>query len=121
MEVLVAAAIVVILMGVTSVAVFSYLEQAKEDAAEIGIRNLEMAVNAYKLSPDGGDYPADLNVLIQPIGGKPAPLTQHDLQDPWGRAYVYERENRDPAQFRPKIYSLGSNPGTSQRICNWGE
>lgn len=118
MEVLVVVAILVILAGVGSVAVFRYLEESKESAALIGIKNIETAVKAYSLKE--GDFPADLSVLTQPSDGRPAALEDGMLIDPWKRPYVYERENRHPRTGTPLIYSQGANPGNANgRIMNW--
>ena len=68
LEVLVVVAILVVLVSVSSMAVFRYLEDSKENVAKAGIATLETAIQAYKLSQ--GDWPPDLNTLTQPQDGK---------------------------------------------------
>ncbi len=124
MEVLVVMAILVVLAGTGGVFYMKYLEDAKKDAAQIGVANLDQAVNAYKTNQriSGGDYPASVEELTRPSAdGSPAALEVKALIDPWGRPYVYERENRNPLTGKPHIYSNGPNPGNpAGRISNWG-
>jgi general secretion pathway protein G len=120
LEVLVVVAILVVLAGVGSVVLFSYLDQSKEKAAKLGISSIEMAISAYKINDPQGEYPADLTVLTQPLEGKPAPLDAAALLDPWQRPYIYERDNRHPLTGKPLIYSLGMNPANQNgQIRNW--
>lgn len=114
MEVLVVAAIIVILASVASVGVLNYLDTAKEKAAVAGIQKLETAVGTYKV--DHGDYPADLSLLILPEEGKPARLEEKDLRDPWQQPYIYEPNNRHPTVGKPHIYSTG---GGAKVISNF--
>lgn len=119
MEVLVVVAILVILAGLVSVVAFRYLDDANDQAAQAGIVKIETAVGAYKLSHQG-QYPADLNALIQPEeDGKAAYLAEREIYDPWLRPYQYEPNNLHPATRKPRVYSLGANPGVSTPIANW--
>ena len=117
MEVMVAAAILVVLASVAGVAVFSYLETAKVDAARAGTKIIERAVVTYNLS--SGSYPDTLEALLQPVAGKPALLEEKDLFDPWRQPFIYEPGTLSPTG-KPLIYSQGANPGdASNRITNW--
>jgi general secretion pathway protein G len=118
MEVLVVVAILVVLAGIGIVA-FRYLEDSKENIAYVNIKKLEQAVESYKLNPNHGDYPANLQILTERIDGKPAYLEESALKDPWGRPYVYEPQQRHPKTDKPLIYSQGANPGQSAPIRNW--
>jgi general secretion pathway protein G len=87
MEVLVVVAILVVLAGVSSVAVFSYLDNAKLDRAKVDTQNLADMCKAYKLK--FGQFPESLNALWQPPSGKPFVETQDALMDPWQQQYQY--------------------------------
>jgi general secretion pathway protein G len=118
MEVLVVVAIIFILASVSTVVVFRYLDESRERIAKSGVKTLETAVNAYKITH--GDYPPNLQVLTVASDGKPAPLAAEALIDPWQREYVYEPQNINPNTAVPRIYSLGANPGNPQGvISNW--
>src|SRR6516225_3755459 len=111
MEVLVVVAILVVLAGI-GIVVFRYLEESKDNIAKLGMKNLEKAIGAYKLSH--GDYPENLQILTMPQDGKPAYLDEGALLDPWSRPYVYEHGTRNPRTGTPLIYSQGGNPGNPQ-------
>lgn len=118
MEVLVVVAIIFILASVSTVVVFRYLDESKDRIAKAGVRTLETAIKAHKITY--GDYPESLGLLTQPLDGKPAALEPAALVDPWGREFVYEFQNRNPNTGVPHIYSLGGNPGNAQGvISNW--
>src|SRR6516164_1211806 len=87
MEVMVVAAILVILAGVGSIALFGYLEQAKEQAAKATLHKIEEAAMTWKLKK--GNFPDNLQVLAQPDGNAPALLEVTDLVDPWNNPYAY--------------------------------
>jgi type II secretory pathway pseudopilin PulG len=117
MEVLVVVAILVVLASI-GIVVFRYLDDANERAAKVHIRNIELALTAYKLAH--GDYPANLQALTVPEGGKAAYMDAQNLLDPWGRPYVYEPQNHNPNTGKPRIYSQGVNPGNAAGIIsNW--
>jgi general secretion pathway protein G len=114
MEVMVVAAILVILAGVGSFAIFGYLESAKEKAATTTIHKIETAVMNYKI--DHHEFPPNLQVLTVPEGTKPATLETSDLADPWGNAYVYEPQNVNQTGH-PRI-SVAAPP-SGNPISNW--
>src|SRR6516164_450507 len=114
MEVLVVAAILVILASVASVGVLRYLDDAKEKTAYTGVMKLEQAAAAFKLNH--GDWPQSLLELTVPEDGKPAPLDQNELRDPWGAEFVYDLASRHPTKLTPLIYSTG---GGARKISNW--
>lgn len=115
MEVLVVVAILVILAGVASVAVFGYLDKANYDGAKLTIAKIETAVMAFKVQ--NGDFPAEISVLAQPLNGMPASLEQKDLIDPWGQPYVLDVGTLS-ATGKPRIYSPGP-PGTGTPVTNF--
>jgi general secretion pathway protein G len=115
MEVMVVAAILVILAGVGSVALFSYLETAKEKAAAATVHKIEEAVMTYKLKK--GAFPDNLEILTQAVGSMPASLEPSDLVDPWNNAYGYDPHTLS-ATGRPKIF-VTNPPDPSSPISNW--
>lgn len=117
MEVLVVVAIIFILASVSTVVVFRYLDESKDKMAAVGVKTIDTAVRAFKVSH--GDYPQSLEVLCQPLDGKPASLEEKALLDPWERPYQYDLGQRHPTTGMPLIYSAGSEPGTSAPIRNW--
>jgi len=116
MEVLVVVAIIVVLAGL-GVVVFRQLQSSQEKLAYAQVRKLQDVVEAFKL--EQGDYPPSLEVLSEPIDGKPAYVEQAQLIDPWGRPYQYDPGQRNPRTGRPLIMSQGANPGSSAPIRNW--
>jgi len=114
MEVLVVAAILVILASVASVGVLRYLDDAKQQTAYMGVMNLEKAAAAFKISH--GDWPTSLTELTVPEEGKAAPIDLNDLRDPWGQEYIYDLSTRHPTKLTPLIYSTG---GGAKQIRNW--
>jgi len=115
MEVMVVAAILVILAGVGSVAMFRYLDDAKENTAKIQLHTIETAVGTYKTNH--GDFPANLQVLCQPEGNKPAYLEEKDITDPWGNLFVYNPGEKNPNTQKPHI-SVQQSP-SGNPIANW--
>jgi len=116
MEVLVVAAILVILAGTGTIVLFRYLEDARVQTAKLGVKNLETAVEGYKLS-HGGQLPANLTVLTQAEAGRPAYIEEDGLKDPWGNPYGYEPQNTHPQTGKPLIFSGGVDGNT--KITNW--
>jgi general secretion pathway protein G len=118
MEVLVVAAILVVLAGVGGVVYMNYLDRARVDKARIDVKMLSDAVEAFKIN--NGDYPSDLSVLTLPQEGRPAVLEQSALFDPWGHPYIFEPSNRHQLTGKPRVYSQGPNAGdASGIIANW--
>lgn len=119
LEVLVVVAIIVVLAGAGGVIYMRYLDDAKKDRARIDLKTLSDAVNSYKMQQ--GDYPPSLEALTQrTVDGGTAYLEVAALLDPWGRPYVFERENRHPQTGKPHLYSEGPNPGDGHsRISSW--
>jgi general secretion pathway protein G len=117
MEVLVVVAILVVLAGI-GIGVFFYLDTAKDKIALTQIKNIEIALESYKLM-NNGQYPENLETLLEPHGDKPAPLSADQIMDPWQRPYVIDLSQRHPKTHKPRIYSQGANPGVSQPIANW--
>jgi general secretion pathway protein G len=115
MEVLVVVAILVILAGI-GIVVFRYLEDSKDNVAKLKIKNIETAVDAYKLKQ--GNFPETLQILAEPSDGKPAYLEDAALLDPWDQPFQYQPHTTNPRNGKPLIFSNGA-PGTNKQIRNW--
>jgi general secretion pathway protein G len=114
MEMLVVVAIIVMLAGIGGWVYMRQLETAREKKAMADIQHITQLLDTYKT--DLGDYPESLQVLTQPTESKPAYIEAKDLMDPWGQAYVYEPQNKNPMTFRPRVSSTHQ---TSPPLTNW--
>jgi general secretion pathway protein G len=115
MEMLVVVAIIVMLAGVGAWGYMRQLESARESKARIDITHIQQMVEDFKVTE--GSYPDSLQILTQPVEGKPAWLEAKDLVDPWGQAYLYEPGNLNPTTLRPRISSSHATSGAP--IANW--
>jgi len=126
----------ILLVMVTSIAIFWALqlglelisEQAvrheqerkqKIDLATKELQELEFAATIYDLSY--GYYPDSLALLAKSKrdGGKEL-IIESLLTDPWGRLYRYERDKRHPQSNKPLIYTQGPDPADPKaKITNW--
>ena len=126
MELLVVLAILGLLMSLVGPQVLNQLGGAKTKTALIQIRDLEQALEMYKL--DVGRYPntaQGLDALVSKPGGTAGwngPYLKGNVPaDPWNRAYIYkypgERGELD-------IYTYGQNgspggDGEDADVGNW--
>jgi general secretion pathway protein G len=118
MEIMVVVAIIVILAGISVVAVTGYMERARVDATKAKLHTVETAVSDYNNRHH--EYPANLEVLTQRDGALPAYLDHDSIFDEWGHEIILDPNQRHPQTDRPLIYSQGPNPGdASSRISNW--
>ncbi len=96
LEVLVVVAILVVLAGVSSIAVFKYLDDAKKDRATLDMKTLEGVYKTYA-TKNGGIPPQSVAELVPYIEqGSTA------LNDPWGGQYqfrVVQGESTERVQF----------------------
>ena len=89
-EVLVVMAILVILAGVASVALFRNIEDAKKNKAQLQAKAIATALHAYMTNPANpmNQPPSSLQELAQPsMGTSFLPNGQQDLLDPWMQQY----------------------------------
>jgi len=118
MEIMVVVAIIVILAGVSVVAVTRYMEQARVDATHAKLKTIETAVSDYYNRHH--EYPANLEILTERIGGLPAYFDRDTIIDEWGREIVIDPNTRHQGTDRVLIYSQGPNPGDpNSQIRNW--
>jgi general secretion pathway protein G len=127
MELLVVLAILGLLMSLVGPQVLKQLGGAKTKTALIQIRDLEQALEMYKL--DVGRFPnttQGLTALVEKPGGAAGwngPYLKNGKlpQDPWGSSYLYKYPG-DRAEF--DIYTLGQDgspggEGEDRDVGNW--
>jgi general secretion pathway protein G len=112
LELLVVLAILALLAGLVGPRVLEQLSGARADTAKIQIKNIEAALDLYRL--DAGRYPSQAEGL-QALIEKPAGVTKwrgpylksaDGLLDPWGERYRYALE---AGKSRFEILSLGAD------------
>ncbi|MBA4742643.1 MAG: type II secretion system major pseudopilin GspG [Azoarcus sp.] len=122
-ELLVVLAILGLLAGLVGPRVLSQLDGAKSKTAVVQIKDLEQAVEIFKL--DVGRFPTSdegLDALISDPGvnGWNGPYLRRELpDDPWGNAFRYESPGRNGDV---DIYSYGADnaPGGSGENADLG-
>tara|TARA_R110002049_G_scaffold17416_23_gene67832 strand:+ start:1558 stop:1983 length:426 start_codon:yes stop_codon:yes gene_type:complete len=122
-ELLVVLAILGLLAGLVGPRVLSQLDGAKSKTAVVQIKDLEQAVEIYKL--DVGRFPTSdegLDALVSDPGvnGWNGPYLRRGLpDDPWGNAFRYESPGRNGDV---DIYSYGADnaPGGSGENADLG-
>lgn len=125
-ELLVVLAILGLLAGLVGPRVLGQLGGAKTKTAAVQVKDLESAVEMYKL--DVGRFPSEqegLQALVNnpgSVAGWNGPYLRRGLpQDPWGNAYRY----RNPGQkgdFDIFTYGADNAPGGSGEnadVGNW--
>lgn len=107
-EVLVVMAIIVILAGVGTVSMFSFLEKAKENNDITRMKNIVTAMNSAHLNSGGDSWP-DITELVNPSDGGASLLRNVDeINNPWGQQYVVTIQET-PAGPQPYITSMRPN------------
>ncbi len=93
-EILVAVAIIGILGTTAAIGIPRMLNNAKINAAKVGVDNLKGALVAYNI--EKGKYPSDLKALIEASGDEDPIVDGGEaaLFDPWGTEYKYERKGK---------------------------
>ncbi|HEY1381190.1 MAG TPA: type II secretion system protein GspG [Gemmataceae bacterium] len=114
LEVLIVVAIIVVLAGVSSIYVFRYLEDAKEQRVKADVKTLEKAAQAYELKI--GQLPNSLTELVQPPdGGKPY-VESESIMDPWGKQYQYDAGGGRNGGQKPDVWTTTPD---GRQIGNW--
>lgn len=115
MELLVVLAILGLLMSLVGPQVLRQLGGAKTKTARIQIRDLEQALEMYKL--DVGRYPSSEQGLVAlvekpgAVAGWNGPYLKDDVPaDPWNRSYEY-RYPGDQGEFDIYSYGQDGSPG----------
>jgi general secretion pathway protein G len=121
MELLVVMAIIVIIAGFGGYYVLGRLDDAKITQAIMRAKSIAQALETYKLVE--GEYPPNLEALLQPPNGR-APLLKNreEMFDPWGQQYQI-----DPAGQRGMAAGnttaladvFTRMPSGAREISNW--
>lgn len=116
LEILVVLAVISLIVGLTAPRLIQNFGRAKSQVAEIQMTNIKGALQLYYI--DVGRYPSEaegLSALLNAPSGTDAwqgPYldTVEDINDPWGRAFLY----RSPGQDKPFdlfTYGRDGHPG----------
>jgi general secretion pathway protein G len=134
-EIMAVVLIMGLLMGIVGTVVFSQVDKARVTTATTQIRQLEAALDFYRM--DNGRYPTTeqgLDALVHKPGIEPEPRFYRPegyLQggrlpnDPWGETYQYLAPGtQNPHAF--DLWSLGADgkpggEGTDSDVGNWVE
>jgi general secretion pathway protein G len=118
MEILVVAAIIVVLAGAAVPIFMKHLEDSKWDRAWQDARTIAQQCEVYKIK-HGGDYPASLQVLATIDETGFAYFEQQNLIDPWKKAYEYAPVGSHNQMGRAEVWSTG--PKGASVIGSWME
>jgi general secretion pathway protein G len=118
MEIIVVAAIILILAGAGAVVLPRFLSDAKVNRAKMDIKSLETAVMGYQARNQ--NFPNSLQELaeVQPDGGL-AFIDRSLLKDPWNNYYEYNPGQLHPRNGKPLIRSQGPPGQATVPISNW--
>lgn len=89
-ELMVVVVIIGVLATVVTISVTDYLVSAKQNAARSEIATLKNALSLYFMEADR--FPSNeegLALLKKSTPSHPAGILRSDLEDPWGRTYIY--------------------------------
>src|SRR6516225_11414711 len=111
MEMLVVVAILVVLAGAAVPIYMRYLDETKITTARLNCKTIAETLETYKLKM--GDYPANLEVLIQvQQDGTPPYFAREALMDPWQHEYQYAPQGQHNAALgKPDVWSQGPRMG----------
>ena len=131
-EIMIVVMIVGLLMATLATQLIGRAQQAQVDIAGTQLRQLEQALELYKL--DNGRYPSSdqgLQALVDEPSGDPVPrrwspggyAKRDQIQDPWGMPYKY----RSPGDNNARTFDLfsygpdGQEGGEEENadIVNW--
>lgn len=134
-EIMAVVLIIGLLGGIVGVVIFGQVDTARITTAEAQIKQLESALEFYRL--DNGRYPTTeqgLRALVEKPGTAPEPRRWRPegyLQggqvplDPWGEPYQYQQPGvQNPQTF--DLWSLGADSapggeGADADVGNWSE
>lgn len=122
-ELLIVMAILALLAGLVGPTLWNKLGGAKRDVVATQIKNIESALDSYRL--DMGKYPKELSDLVKNSTGKSAwdgPYMKRIPKDPWENDYQYVAPGK-----HNKDFDLSSMAGDGQEggeeddkdITNW--
>ena len=90
-EVMIVIAILGLLATVVVVNVVGQLDDAKVDAADFKLTQIQNAITSYQIK---NGYPNDLKQLLNPKRGTPLIKKETDLLDPWDSEIIYKKKGR---------------------------
>ncbi len=122
-ELLIVMAILALLAGLIGPTLWNKLGGAKRDIVATQIKNIESALDSYRL--DMGKFPKDLQALVENTSGKSAwdgPYIKKIPKDPWENNYQYTAPGKHNKDF--DLYSLASDgqeggEEDGKDITNW--
>lgn len=124
-EIMIVVVIIGLLAGLVAVNLIPQAEKAKKTAARASMKQLENALEMYKL--DTGQYPGSdsgIQELITPSNGQAPYLKGGKLpKDPWNRDFNYISPGSDGQPYDIISYGADGQPGGSGEdadIVNWG-
>lgn len=114
-EIMIVVVIIGLLAGLVAVNLVPQAEKAKRTAARTQMKNLEQALELYKL--DTGRYPTTdqgLEVLVNPPDGAEPYLKGGQLpKDPWNKPFVYLSPGPGQKPYDILSYGADGQPGGS--------
>lgn len=116
LEIMVVLAIIALVVGLAAPRLMENFGRAKSQAAEVQMNGIVSALQLFYI--DVGRYPSEaegLNALLgQPSGAVdwngPYLNKPEDIQDPWGRGFLYRQPGKD-APFDIYSYGRDGHPG----------
>jgi general secretion pathway protein G len=116
LEVMVALAIIALVAGLVAPRVMDNFGRAKSTVAETQMHNVKGALQLFYI--DVGRYPSEAEgleaLLTQPAGTAnwegPYLDQRGDIQDPWGRVFLYQSPGKEGA-FDLSSYGRDGHPG----------
>lgn len=119
-EILVVVTILGLIAGIIGIQVAKQLEEAKIDTAKIQIKNIQEALELYKIKLNRYPSTAEgLTALASPPGGK-APIMEMIPKDPWDGEYIFVCPGQHNAT-RFDVQSKGPDQvaDTEDDVKNW--
>lgn len=122
-ELLIVMAILALLAGLVGPTLWNKLGGAKRDVVATQIKNIESALDSYRL--DMGKYPKELSDLVKDSTGKSAwdgPYMKKIPKDPWENDYQYVIPGKHNKDFDLSSMAADGQEGgeeDDEDITNW--
>jgi len=124
-ELLIVMAILALLAGLVGPTLWNKLGGAKRDIVATQIKNIESALDSYRL--DMGKYPRELTELVTDSTGKSAwdgPYIKKIPKDPWENDYLYVSPGKNNKDFDLSSMAADGQEGgedDDKDITNWDD
>ncbi len=124
-ELLIVMAILALLASLVGPTLWNKLGGAKRDVTMTQIKNIEAALDSYRL--DMGKYPGSLNELVIDTTGKSrwsGPYIKNVPLDPWDQKYQYQKPGRHNKDYDLSSYGADEQEGgdgDNKDITNWSK